>query len=103
MTDARVCLTLVADRSVRRELFDYLAGQTDVVPGFTASDADGHGRTVHLHSPAEQVRGQADRVLIRMVLTEDAAAHLLDRLGRAFHGAHLTYWTSPVSRFGVIE
>lgn len=103
MTDARVCLTLVADRSVRRELFDYLAEQTDLVHGFTASEADGHGRTVRLHSPSEQVRGEADRLLIRIVLTDEGAADLLDRLGRAFRGAHLTYWTSPVSRFGVID
>ncbi len=103
MTAERACLTLVADWPVRQELFDFLAEQTDLISGFTASDAAGHGRTARLHSPSEQVKGRADRVLIRMVLEDAAAAQLLERLHTAFHGAHITYWTTPVSRFGTIE
>jgi hypothetical protein len=34
-----VCLTLIAGRSLRDELFDYLSEQCDLVSGFTASDA----------------------------------------------------------------
>ena len=103
MTAERVCLTLVADWPVRQELFDFLADQTDLISGFTASDAAGHGRAARLHSPSEQVKGRADRVLIRMVLDEALAAQLLERLHATFRGAHITYWTMPVSRFGTIE
>ena len=59
MSVARVCLTLVAGRELRQELFDYLSEQTDLVPGFTASDAAGHGPTIRLHSAAERVKGRA--------------------------------------------
>lgn len=100
---AGVCLTLVADRLIRQELFDYLAEQTDLISGFTASEAAGHGRTARLHSASEQVKGRADCVLIRIILDDAAAARLLERLHTAFRGAHVTYWTAPVSRFGTIE
>ncbi len=103
MTGVRVCLTLVADRAIQPELFDFLAGQRELVSGFTASDAAGYGHTVHLDSPAEQVRGRADRVLVRIVIDDAAAGELLGRLRETFRGAHLTYWTSEVRQFGVIE
>jgi hypothetical protein len=103
MTAERVCLTLVADWPIRQELFDFLAEQTDLISGFTASDAAGHGGTARLHSASEQVKGRAERVLVRMVLEDAAAAQLLERLHTAFGGAHITYWTTPISRFGLIE
>ena len=67
MTAELVCLTLIASRSLREELFDYLSAQRDLVSGFTASDAAGHGTTVRLLTPAEQVKGHADEVLVRIV------------------------------------
>ena len=46
MTDESVCLTLIVPRQLRDELFDYLSEQSDLVPGFTASDAAGYGAEV---------------------------------------------------------
>jgi hypothetical protein len=103
VTTAPVCLTLVAGREFQQELLDYLSEQTDVVPGFTASEAAGHGPTVRLHSAAERVKGRADRILVRIILEEEAANRLIERLRTAFVGTHLMYWTSPVARFGVID
>lgn len=103
MTTARVCLTLVTGREFQQELFDYLSEQADVVPGFTASEAAGHGPTVRLPSAAERVRGHADRVLVRIILEEEAAGRLIERLKTAFVGARLAYWMTPVVRFGVID
>ena len=103
MTAARVCLTLVAGRKLRQELFDYLSEQTDLVPGFTASEGAGHGPNVQLHSASERVKGRADRVLIRIVLDDEAAGRLIERLGTVFKGTHLMHWTTPVLRFGVID
>jgi len=103
MTTTHVCLTLVANREFRQELFDYLSEQMDGVPGFTASDAAGHGPTVRLPSAAERVRGHADRVLVRIILEERAAHRLVERLRAAFAGAHLVYWAAPVTSFGVID
>jgi Protein of unknown function (DUF3240) len=102
MTTPLVCLTLVANREIRDELIDHLAEQPKLVSGFTASAAEGHGPTVPLHSAAEQVKGRADRVLIRIILDDAAAAQVIARMEQAFAGSHLVYWTTPVLSFGVI-
>ncbi|MDF2117291.1 DUF3240 family protein [Roseiarcaceae bacterium H3SJ34-1] len=98
-----VCLTLIAPRSLRDELFDYLSGQEDIVSGFTASEAAGHGRDAKLQTPAERVRGEAEEVLVRMILREPDATRLLDRLKEAFAGSRLVYWLMPVTQFGLID
>jgi hypothetical protein len=41
MSAELVCLTLIAARSLRDELFDYLSEQSDLAAGFTASDVAG--------------------------------------------------------------
>lgn len=103
MTDAPVCLTLVIARSLRAELFDYLSEQSDLVSGFTASEAAGHGREVRLQSAAEQVKGHAEEVIVRTILERQNAMKLLERLNSAFTGARIVYWTTPVTEFGVID
>jgi hypothetical protein len=103
MSAGFACLTLIAPRSLRSELFDYLSEQRDFVSGFTASDAAGHGPDVRLQSAAEQVKGHADEVLLRIVLEAQRATQLLERIKAAFAGSRLVYWITPVSEFGVIE
>lgn len=98
-----VCLTLIAGRSLRDELFDYLSEQRDLVSGFTASDAAGHGPDVRLHTAAERVKGHADELIVRTILEVQAAAELLERLKAAFVGSRIVYWIVPVSDFGVID
>ena len=58
MSAELVCLTLIAARSLRDELFDYLNEQRDLVSGFTASDVAGHGPDVRLQTSAERVKGR---------------------------------------------
>ena len=103
MTGESVCLTLIAARKLREELFDYLSEQRDLVSGFTASDGAGHGPAVQLQTTAEQVKGHADEVLVRTILERQDAARLLARLKRAFAGTRLVYWMTPVMDFGVID
>jgi hypothetical protein len=103
MTAQPVCLTLIAARSLREELFDYLSEQRDLVPGFTSSDGAGHGPSVRLQTSAEQVKGHADEVLIRIVLEQQDAAQLLVRFRTAFSGTRLVYWIMPVIESGVID
>lgn len=103
MTGEPVCLTLIAARQLREELFDYLSEQRDVVSGFTASDGAGHGPTVRLQTAAEQVKGHADEVLVRIILQRQGAERLLARLKTAFAGTRLVYWIMPVMEFGVID
>lgn len=99
---SRVCLTLVAGREIEEELFDHLWEQPDLVSGFTASDAEGHGPTARLHSAAEQVKGRADRAFVQIILDETAARQLISRLEELFAGSHLVYWTTPVLSSGAI-
>lgn len=103
MTVEPVCLTLIAARKLREELFDYLSEQRDLVSGFTASDAAGHGPTVRLHTTTEQVKGHADEVLVRTILERRDAAQLLARLKTAFAGTRIVYWIMPVTEFGAVE
>ena len=103
MTNEPVCLTLIAARNLREDLFDYLSDQRDLVSGFTASDGAGHGPAVRLQSTAEQVKGHADLVLVRIILERPDATRLLARLKTAFAGTRLLYWIMPVTEFGVID
>ena len=103
MTTEFVCLTLIAALSLRDELFDYLGEQRDLISGFTASDAAGHGPDVRLQTPAEQVKGHADELVVRIILQAQDAAQLLERLKTAFAGSRMVYWIMPVSQFGVID
>ena len=103
MTGEAVCLTLIAARGLREELFDYLSEQRDLVSGFTASDGAGHGPTVRLQTSAEQVKGHADEVLVRIILEKQDAAQLLALLKTAFAGSRLVYWITLVTEFGVID
>jgi len=103
MTTELVCLTLIAARSLRDELFDYLGEQRDLISGFTASDAAGHGPDVRLQTPAEQVKGHADELMVRIILQAQDAAQLLERLKTEFAGSRMVYWIMPVSQLGVID
>lgn len=98
-----VCLTLIAGRALREELFDYLSEQRDLVSGFTASDAAGHGPDVRLQTPEERVKGHAEELMVRTILEVQVAAQLLERLKMVFAGSRIVYWIMPVSEFGVID
>ncbi len=103
MSAELVCLTLIAGRSFRDELFDYLNDQRDLVSGFTASDAAGHGPDVRLQTSAERVKGHADELMVRTILQAQDAAQLLERMKVAFAGSRMVYWIMPVADFGVID
>ena len=103
MTDAPVCLTLIVPRKLRDDLFDHLSEQTDLVSGFTASDAAGHGAEVRLHSASERVKGHADQTIVRAVLSRTNADRLLETLRVSFAGTKLVYWILPVMEFGIID
>ncbi|GLH78208.1 hypothetical protein SSBR45G_31170 [Bradyrhizobium sp. SSBR45G] len=103
MTSPAACLTLIAPRALREELFDYISEQSDLVTGFTASDAAGYGMRVRLGTAAEQVKGHADEVAVRIVLQEADVERLLERLRTTFTGTKLVYWVVPVTTFGIID
>lgn len=98
-----VCLTLIAGRALRGELFDYLSEQRDLVSGFTASDAAGHGPDVRLQTSAERVKGHADELIVRTILRAHDVAQLVERLKTTFVGSRIMYWVMPVTEFGAID
>ena len=61
------------------------------------------GLRSRLQTAAEQVKGHADEVLIRIILEKQDAAQLLARLKTAFAGSRLVYWIMPVMELGVID
>lgn len=103
MSAEPVCLTLIAARSLRDELFDYLIEQSELASGFTASDVAGHGLDVRLQTSTERVRGHADELMVRTILQAQDAAQLIERLRTVFTGSRIVYWLMPVSEFGVID
>lgn len=103
MTDQPVCLTLIVPHQLRDEVFDYLTEQSDLVPGFTASQGAGHGTEVRLLTAAERVKGRADQTVVQVVLARKDASRLLDRLRVSFAGTKLVYWTMPVTELGTID
>jgi hypothetical protein len=103
MSTEHICLTLIAARSLRDELFDYLSEQSELASGFTASDVAGHGPDVRLQTSAERVKGHADELMVRTVLPAQNATKLLERLKTAFAGSRIVYWVIPVSEFGAVD
>ena len=103
MSDQPVCLTLIVPHQLRDEVFDYLTEQSDLVPGFTASQGAGHGTEVRLLTAAERVKGRADQTVVQVVLARKDASRLLDRLRVSFAGTKLVYWTMPVTELGTID
>ncbi len=96
------CLNLILARKLRDELLDFLSEQPDLVSGFTASDAAGHGANVQLQTAAERVKGHADQVHVRIILRSADAGRLIERLRVSFAGSNLVYWIAPVTEFGTI-
>lgn len=103
MTVESVCLTLIAARRLRDELFDFLSEQQDLVSGFNASDCAGFGPTIRLPSAPEQVKGHADQVQVRIILKRPQAGELLSRIKTAYAGMRLVYWIMPVTEFGTLD
>ncbi|WP_028136816.1 DUF3240 family protein [Bradyrhizobium japonicum] len=103
MIDQPVCLTLIVPHRLRDEVLDYIAKQGDLVPGFTALQAAGHGIEVRLHTAAERVKGHADQTVVQVVLAGQDASRLIERLRASFAGTKLVYWTTPVTELGTID
>jgi hypothetical protein len=103
MIEETVCLTLIVPRKLRDELFDNLSEQADLVSGFTATDAAGHGTKVQLHTAAEHVKGHADQTVVRVILSRTNSHRLLERLRVSFAGTNIVYWVLPVAGFGIID
>ncbi len=94
------CLTLVFQNAIEEEIADFMLSHEIAKKGFHTSRIDGHSHDAELSTMREKVRGRAQMTRMDIVLGEGEADSLLSDLHFAFPRIRLTYWMSPVSKFG---
>lgn len=97
---ADVLLTLIMPDDVALHVKDLLLSRPDLVPGFTANAAEGHGSAVPLIEDAELVAGHAPRTVIRTVGPEAAKREVLALIQRELPRANVFFWMTPVIAAG---
>lgn len=97
---ADVLLTLLMPDDVAQHVEDLLLSRPDLVVGFTASPAEGHGSAVSLVEAAELVSGHSPRTRIQTVGPESAMREVLALIKRALPRANVFFWLMPVIESG---
>ncbi len=95
-----VLLTLAMPTDVAQLVEDLMLSRPDLVRGFTASTAEGHGSVVNLVEPSELVAGHAQRILIRLVGPEESMRAILKVIKTELPRANVFYWLAPVLENG---
>jgi len=98
MADLLLSLTLPND--VAQHVEDLLLSRPDLVHGFTASVAEGHGSHIQLVAPSELVSGHSPRIQIRMVGSEEHMRAVLSLIKTDLPGANIFFWLMPVIEMG---
>jgi len=97
---ADVLLSLTMPNDVAQHVEDLLLSRPDLVRGFTASIAEGHGAVVPLVEPAELVSGHSPRTQIRTVGSEESMRAILALIKADLPRANVFYWLIPVIEMG---
>ena len=97
---ADVLLSLTMPDDVAEHVKDLLLSRPDLVRGFTASHAEGHGSVVPLVAPSELVSGHSPRTQIRAVGTEEDMRAVLAMIKTKLQGANIFFWLVPVIEMG---
>ena len=97
---ADLSLNLVMANDVAQHVQDLLISRPDMVRGFTASHAEGHGSMVKLVEPSELVAGHAPRTMIRTVGSEQTMRDILALIKSELPRASVFYWLVPVVEMG---
>lgn len=97
---ADVLLSLTMPNDVAQHVEDLLLSRPDLVIGFTASIAEGHGSVVHLVEPGELVAGHSPRTQIRTVGPEEKMRAVLDLIKNELPRANVFFWLVPVIEMG---
>lgn len=97
---ADVLLTLIIPEDVAQHVEDLLLSRPDLVPGFTANTAEGHGAAIPLLEDAELVAGHAPRIVIRTVGPEEAKREVLAMIKRELPRANVFFWMTPIIASG---
>jgi hypothetical protein len=94
------CLNLLCAPSLEDAIVGHLLEHEERVSGFTLVRSEGVGKFLRGETPQELVRGRAQRVLVEIVMNGEDARALLAELQRAFPGAEVGWWITPVTQFG---
>lgn len=98
MADVLLSLTMPGD--VAQLVEDLLLSHPELVRGFTASLAEGHGAVIPLVEPGELVSGHSPRVQIRMVGPEERLRAVLSLIKAELPRANVFFWLVPVIEMG---
>lgn len=99
---ADVLLSLTLPNDVAQDVEDLLLSQSELVRGFTSSQANGHGAVIPLVAPSELVSGHSPRTQIRMVGTEENMRAVLALIKTNLPDINVFYWLVPVIEMGHI-
>ena len=97
---ADVLLSLTMPDDVAEHVKDLLLSRPDLVRGFTASHAEGHGSVVPLVAPSELVSGHSPRTQIRAVGTEEDMRAVLAMIKAELPNTNIFFWLVPVIEMG---
>lgn len=95
-----VLLTLIMPTDVAQHVEDLMLARPDLVRGFTATPAEGHGSAVQLVEPGEQVSGHAPRTQIQTAGPEMAMRDLLAAIKTELPRANVFFWLTPIIAMG---
>lgn len=95
-----VLMTLVMPNQLAQEVEDLLLSRPDLIKGFTASQAEGHGNAVQLVEDGELVAGHAPRTVIRSVGSESDMRAAIALIKSQLPRANLFFWLVPVIDMG---
>ena len=97
---ADVLLSLSMPDDVAEHVKDLLLSRPDLVRGFTASHAEGHGSVVPLVAPSELVSGHSPRTHIRAVGPEEEMRAVLAMIKAKLPSTNIFFWLVPVIEMG---
>lgn len=95
-----VCLNLILPNALKDQVLDQLLRHPEWVGPFIAHRAEGHGDPDSIASPAEQVRGCAERVRIEILMDAQHVEALLGELRTDLQSRESLWWQTPVSASG---
>jgi hypothetical protein len=97
---ADVLLTLVMPDDVAQHVEDLMLSRPDLIRGFTASQAEGHGSSVQLVEPGELVSGHSPRTRIQTAGPEEAMRAVLTAIKTELPRANVFFWLTPIIDMG---
>jgi len=97
---ADVLLSLTLPNDIAEHVKDLLLSRPDLVRGFTATQAEGHGSVVPLVAPSELVSGHSPRTQIRLLGPEQNMRAALALIKAELPKANIVFWLVPVIEMG---